>query len=110
MEKDYYKVLNIRRDADEEEIKREYRRLALKYHPDRNPENDESEEKFKEITEAYEVLGVPEKKEMYDFGNGYFGNNIFQEFANFKNRKNQNVGPNFCRFRGKGCGKRRKFK
>ena len=51
--KDYYAILNIKRDADEKEIKRAYRKLAKKYHPDTNPNNKEAEQKFKEVTEAY---------------------------------------------------------
>ena len=64
--KDYYKILGVEKDATQEEIKKAYRKLALKYHPDRNPDNKESEEKFKEITEANEVLSDPEKRKKYD--------------------------------------------
>ena len=64
--KDYYKILGVDRNASKEEIKRAYRKLALKTHPDRNPGNAKSEEKFKEINEAYQVLGDPEKKSRYD--------------------------------------------
>lgn len=64
--KDYYKVLGVDRDADEQDIKRAYRKLALKYHPDKNPDNDEAEERFKGINEAYEVLGDPDKRAKYD--------------------------------------------
>ena len=52
----YYEILGVERDAAEEEIKKSYRRLAMQYHPDRNPGNQEAEEKFKEAAEAYEVL------------------------------------------------------
>lgn len=64
--KDYYEVLGIQRNADEKEIKRAYRKLAKKYHPDTNPGNKQAEQKFKEVTEAYNVLSDPEKKKLYD--------------------------------------------
>ena len=55
--RDYYEILGVRRDAKEDDIKKSYRKLARKYHPDLNPQNKQAEEKFKEIQEAYEVLG-----------------------------------------------------
>lgn len=64
--KDYYKILGLEPDATTDEIKRAYRKLALKYHPDRNPGDKEAEEKFKEINEAYQVLSDPEKRAKYD--------------------------------------------
>lgn len=64
--KDYYKILGVDRNADEDEIKRTYRKLALKYHPDKNPGDKQAEERFKEINEAYEVLGDPTKRQKYD--------------------------------------------
>jgi curved DNA-binding protein len=64
--KDYYKILGVPRDADEKTIKRVYRELAKKYHPDLNPGNKAIEEKFREINEAYEVLSNPEKRAKYD--------------------------------------------
>jgi molecular chaperone DnaJ len=64
--RDYYEVLGVARTASPEEIKRAYRQLALKHHPDRNPGNKESEEKFKEAAEAYSVLGDQEKRTTYD--------------------------------------------
>jgi curved DNA-binding protein len=70
--KDYYKVLGVDRDASDEEIKKTYRQLALKYHPDKNPDNPEAEAKFKEINEAYEVLGDTKKRAKYDqLGSSY---------------------------------------
>ncbi len=64
--KDYYDILGISRNATEEEIKKRFRELAIKYHPDRNPDNKEAEEKFKEINEAYSVLSDPKKRAQYD--------------------------------------------
>jgi curved DNA-binding protein len=64
--KDYYKVLGVPRDADEKEIKKAYRKLAVKYHPDKNPGDHQAEERFKEINEAYEVLGDSTKRAKYD--------------------------------------------
>ena len=76
--KDYYKILGIDKNADENEIKKAYRKLAKKYHPDTNAGNAQAAEKFKQITEAYSVLSDPEKKKMYDQfgtadGQGSFG-------------------------------------
>ncbi len=91
-EKDYYKILGVSRNATPEEIKKAYRRLALKYHPDRNPGDKEAEEKFKEAAEAYSVLIDPEKRRIYDQygvsglrGEGFtgfsgFDSSIFREF------------------------------
>ena len=64
--RDYYEVLNVSRNAGEDEIKKAYRKLAIKYHPDKNPNNKEAEEQFKEATEAYEVLRDAEKRGRYD--------------------------------------------
>jgi len=70
--RDYYKILGVDRKASQDEIKRSYRKLAMKYHPDKNPDNKESEEKFKEINEAYQVLSDPEKRTRYDqLGSSY---------------------------------------
>ena len=63
---DYYKILGVNKDADENEIKKAYRKLAIKYHPDKNLGNKEAEEKFKEINEAYEVLSDKDKRSKYD--------------------------------------------
>lgn len=65
-EKDYYELLEVSRDADSETIKKSYRRLAMKYHPDRNPGDKEAETKFKEINEAYDVLKDSQKRAAYD--------------------------------------------
>jgi len=90
--RDYYEALNVHRRASLEEIKKAYRQLALKYHPDRNPGDKQAEERFKEAAEAYEVLSNPEKREVYDrFGHeglrstGYQGftrqSDIFRAFS-----------------------------
>ena len=71
--RDYYEVLEVSRSASSDEIKRAYRKLAVKYHPDKNPDDQQAEEKFKEIGEAYDVLIDPEKRSAYDrFGHVAF--------------------------------------
>src|SRR2546425_7867091 len=71
--RDYYEVLDIARNAAEEEIKRAYRKLAVKYHPDKNPDDPHAEEKFKELGEAYEVLLDDHKRAAYDrYGHAAF--------------------------------------
>lgn len=64
--KDFYSILNVPRSATPEEMKKAYRKLAMQFHPDKNPGDKKAEEKFKELSEAYEVLGDPKKREMYD--------------------------------------------
>lgn len=77
--RDYYEVLGVTKTASEDEIKKAYKKLAIKYHPDRNPDNKEAEEKFKEAAEAYEVLSDPEKKAKYDrFGHSGMGQGGYQ--------------------------------
>jgi len=103
--RDYYEILGVGRNADENEIKGSYRKLALKYHPDRNPGDKEAEESFKEAAEAYEVLRDPEKRGIYDQygheglqGTGFSGfrgfddifssfGDIFEEFFGFGGRR-----------------------
>jgi DnaJ-class molecular chaperone len=63
---DYYAALGVKKDATPDDIKRGYRIMAMKYHPDKNPDDGEAEAKFKECAEAYEVLSDPEKRERYD--------------------------------------------
>ena len=64
--RDYYEVLGVAKNAEAAEIKKAYRKLALQYHPDRNPGDKEAEEKFKEAAEAYDVLSNEEKRRRYD--------------------------------------------
>ena len=71
--RDYYEVLGVPRDADEDALKKAYRKLAKKYHPDANPGDKEAEAKFKEASEAYSVLSDPQKRQQYDqFGHAAF--------------------------------------
>ena len=72
--RDYYEVLGVAKGASESEIKKAYRKVAIQFHPDKNPDNKEAEEKFKEAAEAYDVLSSPEKKQKYD----QFGHQAFQ--------------------------------
>jgi molecular chaperone DnaJ len=85
---DYYKTLGVDKRASAEEIKKAYRKLARKYHPDRNPDDKQAEERFKEISQAHDVLGDPEKRKQYDNGTGPFaggaaGGPGFGGFGNF---------------------------
>jgi molecular chaperone DnaJ len=66
MATDFYKILGLSKDASEEQIKKAYRKLARKWHPDINPGNNEAEAKFKEISQAYDCLGNKEKRKLYD--------------------------------------------
>src|SRR6266702_3526242 len=69
---DYYKALGVDKKASPEEIKKAYRKLARRYHPDRNPDDKKAEERFKEVSQAHDVLGDPEKRKQYDSGTGPF--------------------------------------
>lgn len=90
--RDYYEVLGLSKGASEDEIKKAFRKMAMKYHPDRNPGDKEAEEKFKEINEAYAVLSDPDKKDKYDrFGHagvdpnsGFGGGGGFGGFGGFE--------------------------
>jgi len=109
-DRDYYEILGVSKNADSEELKKAYRKLALKYHPDRNQGDKEAEEKFKEAAEAYEVLSNPDKRKIYDTygkdgldgsGRGFtrsediFGafHDIFEEFFGFSQTTRRQRGP-----------------
>lgn len=89
--RDYYEILGVARDADKQTLKKAYRKLAIKYHPDKNPDNKDAEEKFKEASEAYEVLNNDNKRQIYDqFGHqglegaGHSGPSGFEDiFSSF---------------------------
>lgn len=82
--RDYYEILDLQKGASIDEVKASYRKLAMKYHPDRNPDNPESEEKFKEATEAYEVLSDAQKRQRYD-QYGHEGIRGGMDYSNFTN-------------------------
>jgi len=117
---DYYQALGVSRDASHEEIKKAYRKLALRYHPDRNPNNSEAEKTFKEIGEAYAVLCDPVKRRAYDQSalgpSGYRRNpedlfrgsslkDVLREFG--VRFDDENLDQFFWGFRGRGCGRKR---
>ena len=106
----YYSILNVSNNADEDQIKQAYRALAMKYHPDKNPDSKAAEEKFKRISEAYSVLSDPQKRREYDFtmsnpfsssGRTYtydqntnpFGDDIFSSnwWKNWRNVRSENA-------------------
>jgi molecular chaperone DnaJ len=107
-DKDYYRILGVQRNATEDEIKKAYRKLAMQYHPDRNPGDKDAEEKFKLGSEAYEILRDPEKRDVYDRygveglrGTGFTGFRGFEDiFSSF--------GDIFEDFFGFGTGQRRR--
>ena len=83
--KDYYEVLGVQKNAGADEVKKAYRKLALQYHPDRNPDDVDSEEKFKEASEAYEVLSDPGKRDLYDrYGHEGLRSRGFSGFSGFE--------------------------
>lgn len=97
---DYYKILGVEKNANETDIKKAYRKLAIKYHPDKNPGNKEAEEKFKEINEAYEVLSDNEKRKKYDmYGKEGLNGQMNPDFDPMK-MFNEMFGGNFGGFGG----------
>src|SRR5215475_6835028 len=86
---DFYKILGVKRDAKPDEIKKAYRRLARKYHPDVNPGDNAAEERFKQMSEAFDVLSDPKKRKVYD----RFG----QYSENLANAAASGAGPGFAR-------------
>ena len=112
--RDYYEILGVSKNADAKEIKKAYRKLAIKYHPDKNPDDKAAEERFKEAAEAYDVLSSPEKKQRYDqfghagmsgaagggFGGGMNMDDIFSQFGDIFG------GGGFSGFGGGGRGRR----
>jgi molecular chaperone DnaJ len=112
MSKDYYNVLGVDKNASDDEIKKAYRKMAMKFHPDRNPDNPEAEAKFKEAAEAYDVLSTPDKKSNYDrfgsasgggnpFGGGFNMDDIFSNFGDiFGGAFNQRYGNQRPQSRG----------
>jgi molecular chaperone DnaJ len=115
--RDYYEVLEITKSANGDEIKKAYRKLAIKYHPDKNPDNPEAEDKFKEAAEAYEVLSNAEKKQRYDQfghqglngggGHGGGGMNMDDIFSQFGDIFGGGGGGGFGSFFSGGAGGRR---
>src|SRR5438270_6575624 len=80
--RDYYEILGIEKSAEVEEIKKAYRKMAVKYHPDKNPGDKAAEEQFKELSEAYEVLSDPQKRAAYDqYGHAAFDRRAGGGFA-----------------------------
>ncbi|WP_291861623.1 J domain-containing protein [Marinilabilia sp.] len=99
--KDYYKTLGVSKNANQDEIKKAYRKLAVKYHPDKNPDSKETENKFKEINEAYEVLKDPEKRKKYD----QLGSN-WKQYENAGYGGSQSGGFDWSQFGGQPGGGR----
>jgi len=105
-QRDYYQVLNVSKQATESDLKKAYRQLAMKYHPDKNPGDHTAEEKFKEAAEAYEVLKDPEKRQIYNqFGHEGLKGRGFNGFHGFDDIASS-FGDIFQDFFGGGGGRR----
>ena len=109
-QQDYYEALGVSRSAGADEIKKAYRKLAMKYHPDRNPGDAAAEEKFKEIQKAYDVLSDPQKKSAYDqFGHSAFeaggGQGGFEGFGGFGGAQGFDFSDIFSQMFGGGGGR-----
>lgn len=94
MSKDYYQILGVSKNASKDELKKAYRKLAMKYHPDRNPDNKSAEEKFKEAAQAYEVLSDDKKRQQYD----QFGHDNFQNMGSGGGPGGMNMDDIFANF------------
>lgn len=99
--KDYYKILGVERKASADEIKKAYRKLAVKFHPDKNPNNKQAEEKFKEINEAYEVLGNDEKRKKYD--------ELGENWNQYRQQGGQEGGFDWSKWQNAGGGRQRTY-
>lgn len=107
--RDFYEVLGISRDASTDDIKKAYRKLALQFHPDKNPDDKASEEKFKEASNAYQVLSDPDSRAKYDrFGHAAFSSGGFEGFSDFSGFAEEIFGDIFGAFFGTGGSSRRR--
>ena len=119
MNEDLYQILGVDRDANQEEIKKAYRKLAFRYHPDRNAGDSQAENKLKEINRAYDILGDAEKRRLYDMGGSsdtiYGNNTAYQTYGGYTDpfeeyfrqayqQQQENHSRNFRRRRGMGLG------
>ena len=107
-QKDYYKILGLQKTANQQEIKKAYRKLAVKYHPDKNKGDKQAQQKFKQISQAYSVLSDPQKRKQYDnphvhfnpFGNGGFDDQSMQDIFNSVFNGGRGFGGGFDGFPG----------